>query len=197
MNSPLKNFLSKLQPGPIDDTTALEPLLEQEWDSINDSDFGGMQAYKLIGRLEKVQWQSPYLTFSIERHGATVNGSTRAELQTWQVDITRWTAQIVSTGRRQLYRTTKRLDVREPVKRIADAILNNLESPSLKRYPDGRVKVLIGTIIPPDGYQQTVAGRRKRFRALLEKLLAERGWFPAAINTYVQKPLSLLLSTRQ
>ena len=59
MNSPLNRFLSKLQPGPVDDRTVLEGLLEQEWDSINGSDFGGMQAYKLMGRLEKVQWQPP------------------------------------------------------------------------------------------------------------------------------------------
>ena len=39
-----------------------------------------------LGRMEKVEWQPPYLTFSIERHGATVKGSTRAELQNWQVD---------------------------------------------------------------------------------------------------------------
>ncbi|HJY53352.1 MAG TPA: hypothetical protein VKD89_04950 [Candidatus Udaeobacter sp.] len=164
MKIPLKNFLSKLRPGPLHDTTALEELLKQVWESIHGSDSGGLQGYKLTGRLEKVQWQPPYLTFSIST----------------------WTAQIVSKGHRQLHASAKRLHIREPAKRIADAIFNNLESQSLKRYPDGRVKVLIGTVIPAEGYQQTVAGRRRRFRALLEKLLAERGWFPVANNTYMQ-----------
>jgi hypothetical protein len=190
MKSPLKKFLSKLPPGPVHDTTALEELLKQEWESIDGSDFGGLEAYKLTGRLEEVQWQPPRLTFFIERHGATVFGSTRAELQHWQVDISTWTARIASAGRRQLYPTAKRLDVREPAKHIADAIFNNLESPSLERYPDGRVKVLIGTIIPAHGYQQTVTGRRRRFREFLGKLLAERGWFPVANNTYMQNLLN-------
>ena len=70
---------------------------------------------------------------------------------------------------------------------IADAIINNRESPSLKRYPDGRVKVLIGTIIPDIGFQQTIGGRRRRFRASLESQIAAHGWAVAAPNIYKLK----------
>ena len=70
---------------------------------------------------------------------------------------------------------------------IADAILNQRESPSLKRYPDGRVKVIISDVIPADGFNQTIFGRRKRFRAKLESLLAVGGWTSVGINTYKQR----------
>ena len=188
MNSPLKNFLSTLPPGAIHGSTVIEKLLAHEWSGLTGSASGGMQADKLIGRAEQINWQPPYLTFSIERHGATVNGSTRAELQDWQIDISSWTVQIISTRRRQLRPIAKRIHVREDAARVADEILNNRPSPSLKRYPDGRVKVLISTIIPDDGFKQTVAGRRRRFRESLEDLLSDQGWIPAGTNTYVQKP---------
>jgi hypothetical protein len=39
------------------------------------------------------------------------------------------------------------------------------------------VRVLMGKVFPYDsGYMQTVTGRRKRLRAVLEPLLAESGW---------------------
>ena len=188
MNSQLKNFLSAHPPGVIQDSKVIDQLMADEWPSLSGSDDGGMQACKLLGRTEQMAWQPPHLTFSIERHGATVNGSTRAEMQVWQVDVSTWTAQIVSVRRRQLHRTSARLDVTGDAARVADDILNDRESPSLKRYSDGRVKVLIGTIIPDDGFKQTIAGRRKRFRKSLEGILIDQGWIPIGTNTYMQKP---------
>ena len=134
-----------------------------------------MTAGKLQGRCEQPNWQPPYLTFTVERHKVAVYGSTRAELQDWRIDISSLSAEIVAIRRRQLRPQAAPIDVKSLAAPIADAILNNRESPSLKRYADGRVKVLIGTIIPDDGFKQTIGGRRRRFRAVLENLLSGGG----------------------
>ncbi len=180
----LEELLSSLSVGPVQDVSSVERLLIEAWDSLAGSDQGGMQAYKLRGRTEDADWQPPCLTFVIERHGGTVMGSTRAELQTWCVNISSWSAAIISTRRRQLEPTAPRLDVRPLAQEVADAILHDRESPSLKRLPDGRVKVLIGTLIPDVSYQQTTAGRRRRFRQALEALIRPAGWEVAGTNTY-------------
>ena len=184
MSTALDDFLSTLPAGPLFDRSVVEGLLRDLWDNFGGSDEGGMQAYKLSGRCEDLCWQPPYLTFSIERHGCTVNGSSRAEVQKWRVDLSTGTASIVSTGRRQLEPMSPRLNVKPLADKIARAIINEQKSQSLKRCPDGRVKVLIGTVIPEDTYPQTVAGRRRRFRKALESLLEAGGWVPAEINTY-------------
>lgn len=188
MNHPLKSFLATLPSGLVSNTTQLNELLADAWLTLSGADDGGMESYKIFNRTESLSWHPPYLTFTIERHGGTVNGSTRAELQDWRVDISSWSAGITSTRRRQLRPTQQRLNVSDYVRELAEAILHNRESSSLKRYPDGRVKVLIGTIIPDDGFKQTIAGRRKRFRIALEKQISVHGWLPVGINTYVHKP---------
>jgi len=143
-----------------------------------------MKSEKLSGRTERMAWQPPMLTFTIERHGGTVNGSSRAELQHWQVDTAAWTAEIITSGHRQLRPAAKRLDVQPLAEAVANAILNDEDSPVLKKLPDGRIKVLISSVIPDNSFQQTTTSRRKRFRKALETLLSGSGWIPAGVNTY-------------
>jgi hypothetical protein len=45
-----------------------------------------------IERIEEATWEDPIFTFVIERHGRTVHGSSRAELQRWTVDLDAGTA---------------------------------------------------------------------------------------------------------
>jgi hypothetical protein len=80
----LRAHLATIVPGKITDTTDLEPLLAACWGEFS-GDYGGMEGYKLLGRIEDVTWGPPTLTFTIERHGGTVMGSSRAELQHWEV----------------------------------------------------------------------------------------------------------------
>jgi hypothetical protein len=189
MDTSLKDFLMGQAPGSQLDEAQIEFLLAQVWPSLRGSSAGGMQPHKIRGRTENLCWNPPQLTFAIERHGGTVNGSTRAELQRWCVDVAAHTAEIVSTGKRQLRAMAKKVNVKEPAAMIAEAILKNQESASLKRYPDGRVKVLISALIPQEGaFKQTVAGRRKRFRAALAALIQEHGWSEVATNTYQRRP---------
>jgi hypothetical protein len=96
----LRAHLATIQPGELVDTTDLEPLLAGSWDEFT-GDYGGMEGYKLLGRIEDVMWQPPKLAFTIERHGGTVMGSTRAELQHWEVNVEQKTAVIVKCGQDQ------------------------------------------------------------------------------------------------
>lgn len=192
MNNSLKTFLAKLSAGQVNwaNKNNLERLLAKEWDSFSSSDNGGMQSYKIINRTESLFWKPPILTFTIERHGSTVNGSTRGELQEWEIDISAWAASIISTRRRQVRPAAKRVNVKEFIPGIVNAILNGLEHSSLKWYPDRKVKVLISTIIPDDGYKQTASSRRKKFREALETELSRHDWLPSGqvgSNTYERR----------
>lgn len=191
VQNPMKNSLIKLlaslPPGPISDPSAVVTKLTAAWPKISGSSDGGMKADKL-DRMESPSWDSPFLTFTIERHGARTFGSTRAELQDWCVDVSTWTAKFGGNRHRRLQPAQPRLDVSGFVKGIGNAILNNRKSSSIKRYPDGRVTVLIRTIIPDDGFKQTIAGRRKRFRKALDSFLSTHGWRPVRPNVYQRSP---------
>ena len=82
----LKDYLRTIEPGRIARTGDLDRHLAEVWDDLGGDD-GGMAGCKLIGRMERVEWHPPVLAFTIERHGGTAIGSTRAELQRWSVKI--------------------------------------------------------------------------------------------------------------
>jgi hypothetical protein len=90
------------------------------WSDLQGSGNGGMTADKLVGRTEAMEWNRPTLTFKIERHGALMEVSSRAELQTWEIDVVRGIATLVAaTGRRQIYPMAARLDVKPIAAEIA------------------------------------------------------------------------------
>ena len=89
------------------------------WDQLQGSRGGGMAAHKLRGRTEEMQWKPPTLSFNIERHGAMVNGSSRAEVQQWRIDLDRKIAELAAFRRRQKLPMDKRLDVRPLAAEIA------------------------------------------------------------------------------
>jgi hypothetical protein len=41
---------------------------------------------------------------------------------------------------------------------------------------DNQISIKHGALIPGGGYAQTVAGRRRRFRAELDRLMRDKGW---------------------
>jgi hypothetical protein len=45
-----------------------------------------MAGYKL-SRMKDATWNPPILEFTIERHGGTALGSTRASLQRWEINM--------------------------------------------------------------------------------------------------------------
>ena len=99
----LRIYVKNLDAGHVEETTQLELLLAEVWDDLG-GDSGGIAGHKLIRRMEHVEWHPPLLTFVIERHGGTVLGSIRAEVQRWTVDLDRQTATCERAGHRQLSR---------------------------------------------------------------------------------------------
>lgn len=183
----LRTHLAGLPSGRIEDESKIESLLAPCWSELSIDEGGGMDALKLHGRMDNAEWNPPDLTFQIERHGGLVQGSSRAELQNWRVDLEKGTATLVRTGYRQLYRMAPRLDVKPIAREISELILSNKKDERLKWYDDGRVRVEIGKVIPDWAAKQTTTGRRKRFRTELNRLLDRHGWAPTrGANTYAR-----------
>src|SRR5262245_40805290 len=143
----LLHYLATISPGPISDPAAIERLLADCWHEFGGDD-GGMTGQKLLGRMEEVVWEPPILTFKIERHGGTVQGSSRATLQEWRLDLDKKTACCEERRFRQVRGRQPRLDVRALAEEVASLILRRQESGRLKWYEDGRVRVLVGKVLP-------------------------------------------------
>lgn len=183
----LKAHLDSVPPGNLsgEDGSDAESHLIRCWDALKGSSEGGMAAFKLSGRTEGMKWAPPVLEFEIERHGGTVLGSTRAELQIWQVDLEQGTAEIVHRCRRQLRPMARRLDVKSLAGEIAENIRQGRKDhPSLKWMTPTRVRILIGAIIPATN-NQTTTDRRRRFMAALEQVLVMEGWRRVKVGQHV------------
>jgi hypothetical protein len=132
--------------------------------------------WEKVGRMELETWEPPLLKFVLERHGRTLNGSTRADLHHWVVNVQEGTRAIVKEGWRQLRPTAARVSVTPIAGEIAGIILKGGKHECLRWSNDQRkvainLKALLGS-----GCQQTVTGRRKRFQAVIEPILTAKGW---------------------
>jgi hypothetical protein len=145
----LRAYLATTQPGRVTDTPGLECLLAARWDEFS-GEYGGMEGYKVLGRMEDVTWEPPVLRFSVERHGRPVTGSTRADLQGWTVNTEQSTVFCEPLGCRQVRPTQPRLKVEPLVDEIVRLIVTKQEDDRLQWREDGSVKVLVGKIIPAD-----------------------------------------------
>jgi hypothetical protein len=170
--------LTSIPPGKLTGETAsrIADMLAQSWDNLEGSTEGGMKGDKLLGgRAENLRWDPPILEFQIERHGGRMLGSTRGELQRWQINITEGTARFAPTGHRQLLAMDARMDVKRLARETAARIIDGQQAPQLKWTGPNRVRILVAEVIPATN-QQTTASRRKRYIAALEQLLIEQGW---------------------
>ncbi len=173
----LLTYLNQLPQGPIaqDHERRVIDLLTNCWEGISGSSDQSTTADKLY-RAEELSWSSPVLSFKMERHGRTVNGSSRAELHHWAVNFVAATAAIVRRGHRQLEPMSERLNTKVLAQQVADAIVLGDATDDLNWYDDRAYAVVaIGKVIPMT-YQQTTTARRKRFRADLEQIMKVRGW---------------------
>jgi len=179
----LQHHCATLPPGPVADIPTLERLLAAVWDELSGDD-GGMEAHKL-SRMENPIWNPPVLTFRIERHGGTVLGSSRAEVQEWTVDLERLTASVKVARHRQVRPTKPRLDVKLFAADLCSAILTGKQDDRLKWDGTSKVRVLIGKVLPErSAVKETLAYRRKRLRNELSRLLAPEGWKCVRPNEY-------------
>jgi len=152
-------------------------LLANCWHELEGAGETAMQARKL-DRAEDVSWNPPVLSFTIERHGATVLGSSRAELHQWSVDMHQRTARCERGRYRQLLPTAPRLDVKAiaAVQQAPSSECDLVKSGILVWKSDEEIEVKHGRLVPGEGYQQTVAGRRRRFRKQLTERMQTIGW---------------------
>ena len=181
----LIDYLVSIQAGPITETAELEALLAASWEEFDGGNVEGMAGYKLHGRMEDVVWDPPILRFTIERHGATVLGSTRAERHRWVLNVGKRTANCQNVGHRQVRSMQAKLDVHPIAKEIVQLIIAHKEDERLKWNQDGSVRVRIGEILPEgSAVNQTLTSRRRRFRDTVEELLNEAGWQRVRPNVY-------------
>ena len=181
----LHTLLADIPTGEVPDPHGLDLFLADHWDQFEGSGDGGMEAYKLRGRMEQVRWEPPILRFVIERHGGTVCGSTRADLQHWAVDIDAGTAEITKTGHRQLYSMAPRLSIKGMAGEIAQAILNGTDENRIAKSPNGTVTIRTSAIFPADsGYKRTIQSRRKRLCEHVAVLLEPHGWKQVGSATF-------------
>lgn len=177
MANPLHDLLATLSPGKIakDDIPKVLTTLIACWSSIQGGEVEKTIDFK-IGRAEDLAWNPPVLAFVMERHGGTVNGSSRADLHFWEVDTIKLQARIVRQSYRQLTPRARTMNVAAKAQEVTDLIIHGKEDPRITWLDQGRqVQINIGTVIPETS-QQTTQGRRKRFRAALESLLTAEDW---------------------
>jgi hypothetical protein len=187
----LREFLAPREPGALTGCVGLEAVLAAAWPELDGADAEAMRSDKLYGRVENPQWEPPRLTFVVERHGQTVNGSSRASLHTWTVDVAAGTATCRVGRFRQLRPRSSPFDVGPVVAELVAAIAAEAADPRLRWLGTEVVRVQIGQIVPDSGPAQTVQGRRRRLREALTAALAARGWSAAeGPNTYWRQDLA-------
>ena len=183
----LRELLDNCPPGKIASNLEdrVKELLAEVWDMFTGSEEAEMAPYK-VTRAEQLQWGPPVLSFIIERHGGTVLGSTRAELQEWYINFETMEASYEEKGYRQLYPTAERWKAEPVAKEIAKLILENKEDPRIQWVGDNRVKILTSKIIPTS-YRQTLIGRKRRFYRALDEILGPFGWKRAPNSNVYEK----------
>ena len=182
----LHTYLCRLGPGevPFGYVSEIERLLRDCWHELEiTTDDGKLEPYKLLNRTENLAWNAPFLTFDIERHGATVLGSVYAEVHKWAINVEKGHAGLENQRRRQVHPKDARLNVKPLAQEIA-ALIVNRKTDGRRRWKKGGIVYLnIGKIIPATN-QQTTSGRRKRFRTELCHILQQDGWVMTSANCF-------------
>lgn len=182
----LRGFVKGLSEGPVSKAQngELLRLLAEAWHLLEGGSEQSMAGYK-ISRAEELAFEPPStITFVMERHGATAQGSVHAELQGWRVNVEKATALPCDGGRRLVRESDRPLDVEPLAQEAMQKIIDqDTTSPFLRWITDNKVRVLTGVLIPPTN-RQTTTGRRKRLRGRLNQLLEPHGWNPTSPNIY-------------
>jgi hypothetical protein len=177
-----QEFMRGVPPGEVRDPHELAERLAACWDGLSGGAEESMGGGKLIGRMEDVTWAPPILSFSIERHGGTVLGSTRAEVHRWSVNVDQATAALGTVRRRQVYKMSRPVAVLPIAQEIAELILGGQDDPRLKWTEDRqRVRVYLSRALPPSRYKQTAQGRTRTLRRDLKELLKDTGRADAGV----------------
>jgi len=169
-----RRYLDARGAGAVDDVPELVRLLTPAWDALSGAE-ERTEAWKL-GRMEAARWSPPILTFDLERHGALMMGSTRAEVHTWAVNLDTGQAKITGQGHRQVEKMAPRLKTEPLVSEIVAMIEAGQDDPRLSWSPDrGSIQISLSKVVG-EGNKQTAQGRRRRISAALDTAMLERGW---------------------
>ena len=158
---------------PGSNKTEVLNLLSGCWQYLDGSDDQNTTAEKLY-RAEKLAWDGTILSFILERHAGTVNGSSRAALHHWNVDLAKNYAKISETSPRQIYPMDSQMDIKKKANEVAEQILSREQLENIEWRTANHVVLNISRIIPETN-MKTTTDRRKRFRAELEKIMSNQG----------------------
>ena len=115
----------------------------------------------------------------IERHGRTAQGSSRAELQHWQLDTAACVATFNGDSYRQKRPKNPILDIESIAREIAPLILELREDDRLTMTRNGKVKILWARILGRQSVpKETLEGWRKRLRKAVLRLIEPQDWVP-------------------
>ena len=153
---------------------AIIDLLTSAWNSFDGGDATAMADDKLW-RAEDMVWNPPVLSFKIERHGGTVNGSSRADVYEWGANLETLQADCEKVSYRQKRPNGKRLDTKKLAMEIAKQILGHQKTPYLEWLLPNRVRLRISQVITANN-KQTAGSRRARLRRDLSAQLEQHGW---------------------
>ncbi len=179
----LQKHLSELSAGPVANPSVLEHLLFKCWHEFDGGEQTSMDGHKLLNRTENMRWNPPCLEFEIERHGATVNSSVYAEIQSWTVHVERKLASAAILRKRQVGRKSKGVKTQPLAEMFAKLILARTTDPRLIWKSDTKVRIDIEKVIPATN-AQTTSSRRKRFRTDLQASLKPHAWRMTTTNTF-------------
>ena len=183
--SELRDLMRSVPSGeiPAEKRPAVIEALMNCWDEFVGSDETSMAAYKL-DRTEDLVWDPPSLCLKIARHGGTAQGSTREEIHQWQINLDEKTAEYMKIGHRQVRPMVPKLTDAELITKaisVSEAIKagpgSNLSSDfQLTWISPTECRIKSSALIPGRAPKQTVAGRRKRMREILQQQVKSIGW---------------------
>lgn len=182
----LRALLNSLPSGPIENYD-VESLIASCWYEFDGADDGGMEDAKLCGRMESIEWDPPWVSFKIERHGGMAFGSSRAEMQLWSLNVETLHSEFEECGYRQINprdRPLTKKKLKELVDRLVDKVLKGEQDPWLRWKNEDEFLVLIGQIIPDSCPRETRVSRRKRVREAFSARMQEYSWNRVSLNHY-------------
>jgi hypothetical protein len=167
--------------------TGLEEVqrcLIDAWPELEGSDEESTTKGKLSNRIEELSVNDCFLTFKLERHGGTVQGSTRADVHWWTVDLAKGEATITRKSPRQVRKASPPFPFKEVCQEVVEAVRAGVPHQSIDWKGADRFKLLMGNLVPCGGIKQTTSGRRKKLREFIEAALGPLGWIQEKPNFF-------------